>query len=309
MADDEKKMKKRERDRLKEAYAFWYEIAEQAAAEGDESFRKMLDNLDNKLTTGQFRDATDVANWLDSELATNPYWNSLDTDQRESDVQKFNPATTAQYESNVKDRRDLLEAEARRIGFTIDDAILDQLATEAQRNNWTDEETRSALMPIAQRQDSADMAGEMGNIAAQLSDWATRNGLDISEQDANSLVSSIAFDEMDLNQVKSQLRQQYMIGAYPAWAEQIQQGFDVYDLSAPYRGLAQRMLGRTDISMADPIMKQMMQYQDEGGSWKARPLWEAEKFIRNTDEWQYTDDAYDTYASVGARIGKMFGFG
>jgi hypothetical protein len=309
MADDEKKMKKRERDRLKEAYAFWYEIAEQAAAEGDESFRKMLDNLDKKLTTGQFRDATDVANWLDSELATNPYWNSLDTDQRESDVQKFNPATTAQYESNVKDRRDLLEAEARRIGFTIDDATLDQLATEAQRNNWTDEETRSALMPIAQQQDPADMAGEMGNIAAQLSEWATRNGLDISEQDANSLVSSIAFDEMDLNQVKSQLRQQYMIGAYPAWAEQIQQGFDVYDLSAPYRGLAQRMLGRTDISMADPIMKQMMQYQDEGGSWKARPLWEAEKFIRNTDEWQYTDDAYETYASVGARIGKMFGFG
>ena len=61
--------------------------------------------------------------------------------------------------------------------------------------------------------------------------------------------------------------------------------------------------------MADPIMKQMMQYQDESGSWRARPLWEAEKFIRNTDEWQYTDDAYDTYASVGARIGRMFGFG
>lgn len=314
MPNDDKDMKKGERKRLKDAYAFWYKIAEQAEASGDESFRNMLDKLDKKLTSGDFRDAADVAAWLDSELAENPYWNSLDVAQRESDVQRFNPTTAAQYESNVSDRRDLLAAEARQYGFTIDDATLDELAAEAQRNNWSDEETRRALRPIAEQQLSevdgvGDMGGTLGATAAELSQWARRNGLDITEEDSDRLLSSVAFGEMDLNQVKDQLRTQYMVGAYPAWAEQIQQGFDIYDLAAPYRGTAQRMLGRSDITMDDPVMKQMMQFQDESGSWKARPLWEAEKFIRNTDEWQYTDDAYETYASVGASIGKMFGFG
>lgn len=305
---DGKEMRAGERNRLKEAYRFWYQIADQAAASGDQSFQQMLDRLNKKLTNGQFRDAQDVANWLDAELAENPYWNSLTTEQRESDAQRYNPDTEADYKDNVKDRRLLIAAEARRIGFEIDEATLEQLAVEAQRNGWTDEEVRSAIRPIAD-QTGGELTGIAGNYAAKLSEWANRNGLSISEQDADRLVLSIGFDEMTFDQVKNELRQQYMIGAFPAWAEQIQKGFDVYDLAAPYRGVAQRMLGRTDISMSDPFMQQMMQYQDESGAWKARPLWEAEKYVRNTDEWQYTDDAYNTYASIGDRIGKMFGFG
>jgi hypothetical protein len=307
-------MREGEKKRLKDAYAFWYQIADQAAAAGDRSFRAMLNRLDRKLQKGDFRDAQDVANWLDSELSENEYWNSLDIAQRESDVQRYNPETEAQYRSNVDDRRDLIAAEARRRGFRIDDAILDELATEAQRNDWSDEETRKALLPLAQQRLSetegvADFTGLIGNYRTELTEWANRNGLSISEEDADRLILSTAFEEMTFDQVKDQLRQQYMIGAFPAWAEQIQKGFDVYDLAAPYRGVAQRMLGRTDISMSDPVMQQMMQFQDDSGSWKARPLWEAEKYIRNTEEWQYSDDAYSTYASVGERIGKMFGFG
>ena len=307
-------MTRQERKQLKDAYAFWYTIADEAEAAGDTSFREMLDTLDEKLQSGDFRDAQDVANWLDAELAENPYWNSLDISQRESDQQRVNPATEAQYESNVSDRRDILAAEARQYGFTIDDATLDELAREAQRNDWTDEETRNALRPIAEQQlgqveGVGEFGGSLGQYSASLRQWANRNGLDITEEDADSLLSSVAFGDMTFDQVKSQLRTQYMVGAFPAWAEQIQQGFDIYDLSAPYRGVVQRMLGRTDVSMSDPIMKQIMQYQDDSGSWKARPLWEAEKYIRNTDEWQYTDDAYETYANVGASIGKMFGFG
>ena len=311
---DGKEMRAGERNRLKEAYRFWYQIADQAAASGDKSFRQMLDRLNKRLNSGQFRDAQDVANWLDAELSENAYWNSLDIAQRESDVQRYNPETEAQYQSNVKDRRDLIAAEARRIGFQIDEATLDQLAVEAQRNGWSDEEVRSAIRPIAEQGFGATeglggFTGVLGDQAAELSEWANRNGLSISEEDADRLMLSVGFGEMSLDQVKNELRQQYMLGAFPAWAEQIQKGFDVYDLAAPYRGVAQRMLGRTDISMSDPFMQQMMQYQDESGSWKARPLWEAEKYIRGTDEWQYTDDAYNTYAGIGDRIGKMFGFG
>ena len=101
-----------------------------------------------------------------------------------------------------------------------------------------------------------------------------------------------------------------MVGAYPAWAEQIQNGYDIYDLSS-YRGVAERMLGRTSgsLAMTDPILKEMMQYQDANGQIRIRPFVEAEEYIRGLDEWQGSPDAQQTYARTVSSVGRMFGFG
>ena len=61
--------------------------------------------------------------------------------------------------------------------------------------------------------------------------------------------------------------------------------------------------------MNDPLMQELMQVQGSDGQFKARPLWETERYIRNLDEWQYTDDAADTYAKGMRAVSAMFGFG
>ena len=73
-----------------------------------------------------------------------------------------------------------------------------------------------------------------------------------------------------------------------------------------HRGIVQ---ARMELDEDEPIMQQLMQVQGADGQFAARPLWEAEKYIRGLDEWQYTDDAAETYASATKAVGAMFGFG
>lgn len=308
-------MTKKERQELKQ----YYRTALVNLVENDpnNSFLQGLREYQRRLKAGEkdaFKSVEEANNFLSDLQSTDPWWLSFTVEERRRRLQEVDPEKQANFNESVESARQVLVANARSYGFELDQTVLDDLARRSYLEGWGEEDVRSELRRLADESLAANetnegLRGALGNFAADLSAWSTRNGFEIDQQTADRMLSSVAFGEMTIDQVKDSLRKQYMVGAFPAWAEQINAGLDIYDLASPYRSVAQRMLGRTDIAMNDPIMQQMMQVQDESGSWKARPLWEAEKFIRGTEEWQYSDDAYETYASAGERIGRMFGFG
>lgn len=306
--------KKAAKEQLKDEYRWWFSMADNDTTG---TFKQLLMEFQTRLTDKKnpeaFKSADAAKNWFTSELAKNEWWQSLTNEQRSSFQEQYNPATAANYQENVSDRADRIAVRARALGFTVDATTLNSLAVQAQRENWSDEETDQALRPLAgqslaESEDNAGFGGAIGKAAADLANWSRLNGIEIDQGSADRLISSVAFGEMTLDQVKDNLRKQYMVGAFPGWQEQINAGLDVYDLSAPYRAIAQRMLGRSDMNMSDNTLRQMMQVQNADGTMGIRPLWEAEKYIRTLPEWQKTDDAYNTYANAGLEIGRMFGF-
>jgi hypothetical protein len=308
-------MTKEERRQYKENYK--NALLKLVEEDPNNSFLQGLREYRRRLNAKQddaFKTVEEADNYLSDLQSKDPWWLSFTAGERRRRLQEIDPEKAADFNDGVNSARLAIEASARAYSVTLDEQRLNDLARQSYLEGWDENNIRAELRRLVDETLAADetnegLTGSLGGYAAELSGWSTRNGFEIDQATADRMLSSVAFGEMSMEQVKDSLRQQYMVGAFPAWAEQINAGMDIYDLAAPYRATAQKMLGRTEIQLNDPIMQQMMQYQDEGGSWKARPLWEAEKFIRNTEEWQYTDDAYDTYATVGARIGRMFGFG
>ena len=311
MESDKKKdtFKKKDRNQLKAEYQWWFQMAEN---DPTGSFKQLLLDFQTRLTDPKheesFQGAGDAGAWLERELLKNEWWRGLSEQERKSYRQQYNPATNEQYLDNVSDRSDLVANRARVLGFDIDPTKLSEIATQAQREGWSDLEVDAALRPLV-AEDTDGYGGALGQASQDLSAWSTRNGFSIEQSSMDRMIASVAFGDKTIDHVKQELRQTYMLGAYPAWAEQIQAGIDIYDLASPYRSVAQRMLGRSDLAMNDPMMQQLMQVQGADGSWSSRPLWEAERYIRNTDEWQGTDDAAETYAKGMSAVSSMFGFG
>lgn len=288
---------------------WWFQMAENDASG---SFKQLLLDFQTRLTDKDhkeaFKSAAEAGAWFNRKLGENDWWRSLTDEQRKSYREQYNPATAANYAENVRDRSDLVANRARVLGFDIDPAKLQEIAVQAQREGWSELEVDAALRPLV-AEDTDGYGGALGQASQELSSWSRRNGFSIDQQSMDNMLASVAFGDKTIDQVKHELRKTYMLGAYPAWADQINAGIDIYDLAAPYRSVAQRMLGRTDMAMDDPLMQQLMQVQGADGSWTSRPLWEAERFIRGTEEWQYTDDAAETYTKGMNAVSAMFGFG
>jgi hypothetical protein len=117
----------------------------------------------------------------------------------------------------------------------------------------------------------------------------------------------IATGRQTLDDVKNDLRKTYLAGMYPAWAEKIGQGLDPSVLFEPYRDTAKRLLEVDNLDFNDPIMRRAAQYVGPDGKPGQLPLYEFEQEIRKDPRWQYTDNAYESYANVGTDLLRMFG--
>ena len=309
-------MESSERQRLKSEYVAIFQLAQNDPSgfllERAKEYRKRL----NKDNPNAFESAADAQDFWNKALRENEFWSNLQFSEQAAATNLADSTMAGEVKARIGDKRLAIESRAAQIGVELAEETLVALSDQAYRENWGGLDIESALQAqvdeqLAASEDNLGFTGSLGAAASELSAWSRRNGLEISQADADSLLSSVSFQNMTLDEVKSQLRSQYMVGAYPAWAEQIQNGYDIYDLSSPYRGVAERMLGRTSgsLAMTDPILKEMMQYQDANGQIRIRPLYEAEEYIRGLDEWQGSPDAQQTYARTVSSVGRMFGFG
>lgn len=306
-------MTKEEREQYKKEYGDRL----RAMAAGNPEFLASMSEYRrrlNKNAPDAFKSTEEADNFLNDILKTDPYWTGITTDERGRLIQQADPMRTADYDAAVEDNRNTIQAAAGQLGFALTTDQLDSLSDQAYREGWNANDIRIHLRPLSdaslgKSDDNQGFSGLIGNAAAQLSDWSYLNGISLDQTSADQFISSLAFQDKTMEQVKQELRNTYMIGAFPGWAEQIKSGIDISTLANPYKEVAQRMLGRPNIQMNDPIMQQLMQVQGEDGQFKARPLWETERYIRNLDEWQYTDDAAATYAKGMQSVSAMFGFG
>jgi hypothetical protein len=312
--DKDKGMTKEERQQLKDEYAGIFMIADNDPS-GDlmkvaEEYRRRL----NKKNANAFKNADDAADFWQNALRDNEYWSGQSVAEQTAETNEADSSLAGEVEDQKNDVSTSVENAARNIGISLDPTRMAELTDQAWREGWNESQIREALRAdtdslLGQSEDNAGFGGTLGATAADLSEWSARNGFAIAQEDADRMLASVAFGEKTYDQIQQELRQSYMVGAFPAWADMINAGMDIYDLASPYRSVAQRMLGRGNITMTDPIMKEMMMTQNADGSFSQRALWDAEKYIRNTDEWQYTDDAADTYAKGMKAVSSMFGFG
>jgi hypothetical protein len=219
------------------------------------------------------------------------------------------PIIAAEIDRVIEVNRQTVEELAGQRGIKLTPERAVDLARQARRNDWSQAEIllnmRADLENTLMEGDTTGTAGDYQNALMQ---WASRNGLTLSKESAAKYVMNMTIGSQSLDDVKADLRRTYLAGAYPAWSDKINQGYDPADIFEPYVADIRGLLEDDNIGLSDPLMQQITQKVGADGKPIAVPLYEAKQMARQDPRWQKTDNAYETYANVAQNLLRTFGF-
>lgn len=252
------------------------------------------------------------ADWLKEEKAKNPWFQARDSNQQEFDIAQQDPSLQRNVETVLRLNRDKIVRWAAQRGIEIPDDQLEELTVDATKNKWADDQTQLELnlgVFLGTAGQSSDLRGTAGDYQTQLQNWAVKNGIKLSPEAVTQYIQRLTLNQQTLEDAKQEIRTTYMMGAYPAWSEQIKNGVDPDSIISPYRSKVSDLLeiSESDLTWDDPLIQKAMQGVDPEGKPRVMPLWEYEQEIRKDSRWQKTDNAYTTYARIGTDLLKMFG--
>jgi hypothetical protein len=138
--------------------------------------------------------------------------------------------------------------------------------------------------------------------------FAYDNGLTLNNDTLKRHVDGIVKEETTLASIqKAYMRQ--LTAAYPAFSEQIEAGFTLREIAAPYAQEMSRLLEIPEdaIDYRDPAMAKALQAVGNDGKPTYVPLWQFREELKKDDRWQYTDNAWNEMGDKAMSIARMFG--
>jgi hypothetical protein len=213
------------------------------------------------------------------------------------------------YRQAVDADIEVLRDEAVQSGAQFTDDELRELAKQKRRFGLNESQMRNTLAEAAFAKDGR-VRGTAGQLQTGLKEWARRNGIGLSDAMVNDYARRIQAGDTTESDVLQDLRQTYLAGAYPAWADRIAAGQDIADIAAPYRQRVAQLLeiNEDQIDLSDQLLQRGLQGVGPDGKPRVTPLYEFEQEIRKDPRWEFTDNAYDVYSRVGENLLRTFGF-
>ena len=97
--------------------------------------------------------------------------------------------------------------------------------------------------------------------------------------------------------------------AFPAYAEQINNGVSVDSLSSAYKGAIANTLevDPDSVTYNNPYLRRALQAVGPDGKPTVVPVWQFERDLRSTKEWEYTDNAIAYTDNVSMRVLRDMG--
>jgi hypothetical protein len=97
--------------------------------------------------------------------------------------------------------------------------------------------------------------------------------------------------------------------AFPAYAEQINNGVSVDSIASAYKGAISTILeiDPDSITYNDPHLRKALQSVGPDGKPITKPLWQFERELRATKEWEYTNNARDTMDTMSLKVLRDMG--
>ena len=151
--------------------------------------------------------------------------------------------------------------------------------------------------------------GPSGKYFVALKNFATDNGVRLSDSAATSYANGIAAGTIDENTAFNALRES-AAEAFPALADKIKAGINLKTLADPYIQSMSSILEIPDsgIDLFDPKVRGALAYTLPDGKVGTRSIYDFEKELRKDPRWQYTNNARNDAASVASTVLKDFGF-
>ena len=248
-----------------------------------------------------------------SEMKQGIEWfERFNSDQEQARMQQADPRRRDDFNRSLELKRNYVKSLGLQYGVTLSDQAISDIALAARLDQLSEDEIQARITPYLESAISAreNLVGRAAEAERDIVQWSRRNGLTLTGQSIARYVSAIARGEQTVDDAKEDLRRMYLAGAYPAWGDRIDAGYDIYDIAAPYKEKMAALLEIDDasIDMNDSLLQMGLQGVGSDGKPSVVPLYEFERMVRNDPRWQKTDNAYKTYSEVADSVLSMFGF-
>lgn len=258
---------------------------------------------------------------FDSELRKTDWWKDpkKGASWREAFELEFSQAPGVWQEALRNAKQKISDLAKERYNIVIDDDVLDRIARRYYYQGWNTNQ-RGLEVWLAKQFSQQSEAGGLtaGGMVLDtertLTDALRQYGL--TRDDPQAWASATAakilnpmsnFNEDDAwNELIAEAESKY-----PVFAGRISKDRSVRDLAAGYIGELAQMLELRDansVELSDPLLQRAFTSLDEKNQPRLMPLWEFNQAIKKDERWQYTNNALNTYSSIGSNLARMMGF-
>lgn len=225
------------------------------------------------------------------------------------------------FKDEVDKYKTTISGLAQTIGLDMKDPLvamqIDIFAESAYYNQWDAANLENQLV---KQLGSIAKGGAYAAVAQDVAEYANLMGIVISEQDKKSYqtrllgtvdpVSGLRIRSTS-DEIKAEIRAN-AAKAYPVFAEQINAGTTLWDITSTNRKRAAALLevDENTLSWNDPLLKDgklFISVNKETGKMEQRPVWDVDSMVRQDERWQYTNNARETYDKFTFELGRRMG--
>lgn len=257
----------------------------------------------------------DYAAAFNTLLNTEFYKNTSDTRLANEELKRNKPGV---YEETIAQQwLPALQSYVTQAGLTVSIADLEKIARAAFDKGLTvnspatlemfkptkDAQGNAVANPIITGITGGNASTTRGNLASLNADYGTGYSQSWLDTAATSIGSGATTEQFWSDSMRKQAAD-----SNPAWADQINAGMTLKQISSPYVNAYSNILGidPAGITMNDTLLKQGLQGKDPTKP-AAMPLWEFEKQVRQDPRWATSKDAMDSLSNTGSTILRQWG--
>lgn len=183
---------------------------------------------------------------------------------------------------------------------------------------WLEDEIKTKLLTTAEQQVQVGIPeGPLGKSFIQIKNFASRNGIMLSDDAASDYATKITTGKLDEDTVFNIIRES-AASAFPKYADKIKAGVDLKTLADPYIQSMSSILEipYSSIDVFDPTIRnaiggdysKVTATSGMGGVGRGEyTLYDFEKDLRKDPRWQYTKNGKRTIADSTLRVLQDFG--
>lgn len=245
-----------------------------------------------------------------NSIISTEWWKSQDAKDRQFQQEGITDPTTQQ--NNIATTRLNIDKYLSLKGYQLSDAEAQSLAVQAYKYRWDQNEIERYVGAEIVRSGttSAGQGVQQGVDMAKVNDLAFRYGLKLPDATKQRYLNGLVDGTLSDQEVENSMRADAM-NLYPALRQQLEMGRSVEDATAPYRQVASQVLNidPMDVDFTDGSKwGRLLSYQDPNTSeTRMMNVNEWTKFLRNTPEWQETDEAKSVYRTLASTMLRAFG--
>ena len=228
-------------------------------------------------------------------------------DANSTELATWLPALTKQYKSEKGKSKSTIKYTYKN-GELISTEYLTANAEDPKL--WIENKVKKDILAGNQNVNTlAIPEGPSGKYFVAIKNFATDNGIRLSDSAATNYANGIVAGTIDENTAFNALRES-AAEAFPALADKIKAGINLNTLADPYIQSMSSILEIPDsgIDLFDPKVRGALAYTLPDGKVGTRSIYDFEKELRKDPRWQYTNNARNDAASVATTVLKDFGF-